>query len=78
MQHRSKQDDGALYTISGLLKRQGGDTYEAALWLNVRIVCLKAFDDDCRRVAQKYLGKFESGLHSGVAQDILNQISRGE
>lgn len=78
MQHRSKQDDGALYTISGLLKRQGGDTYQSALWLNVRIVCLKAFDDDCRRAAEKYLGKFESGPQSGVAQDILKEISRGD
>src|SRR5262249_44839392 len=76
MQHRAKQDAAALYTLSGVLKRQGGPAYKAALWLDVRIRCLKAFDDDCRIAAGKYIAKFDSGLHAGVAQDVLREISR--
>lgn len=78
MQHRGKQDKAALYTISGVLKRQGGPAYKAALWLNVRITCLSAFDDSCRIAAKKYLSKFEAGTQSGVAQEILKEISRGQ
>jgi hypothetical protein len=78
MRHRLKQDGNAKYTISGLLKRQGGPAYQKALWLNVRISCLKAFDDECRMAAEKYISKFESGVHAGVAQEILREISRGQ
>jgi hypothetical protein len=77
MQHRSKQDSAAKYTISGALKRQGGPTYKAALWLNVRINCLAAFDDNCRIAAEKYVAKFD-GMHAGVAVEILKEISRGQ
>jgi hypothetical protein len=78
MQYRSKQDSAAKYTISGALKRQGGPAYQKALWLNVHINCVKAFDDDCRIAAEKYIAKFDSGLHAGVAQEILKEISRGQ
>lgn len=78
MQHRAKQDKAALYTISGVLKRQGGPAYKAALWLDVRIKCLVAFDDDCRIAAERYLSKFDSGAQAGVAQEILKEISRGQ
>jgi hypothetical protein len=78
MQHRLKQDNAAKYTMLGLLKRQGGPAYQKALWLNVRLSCLKAFDDECRMAAEKYISKFESGVHAGVAQEILREISRGQ
>jgi hypothetical protein len=77
MQYRAKQDGPALHSISGVLKRQGGPAYKAALWLSVRIQCMKAFDDACRMATQKYLAKFSDGLHAGVAQEILKDISRG-
>jgi len=78
MQHRASQDRAALYTISGVLKRQGGPAYKAARWLTVRIHCMQAFDDDCRMAAQKYLASFSDGVHAGVADEILKEISRGQ
>jgi hypothetical protein len=77
MQHRAKQDRDAKYTISGILKRPASPAYRAALWLHVRINCLKAFDDECRFAAQKYIAAFESGSEAGIAVDILKEISRG-
>jgi hypothetical protein len=77
MQHRANQDDAALHTIGGALRRRAGPAYKAALWLEVRIRCLKAFDDACRIAAQKYQANFSGGLHAGVAQEILKEISRG-
>jgi hypothetical protein len=77
MQHRAKQDGPALHSISGVVKRQGGPAYKAALWLRVRILCMKTFDDECRMATQNYLAKFSDGLHAGIAQEILKDISRG-
>ncbi len=77
MQHRAKQDDAANRTLMGVLRRQGGPSYQAALWLSLRIQCAKAFDDDCRIAAQKYIAKFESGTRAGIAEQILREISRG-
>lgn len=78
MEHRAKRDIAALRTLDGVLRRQGGPAYKAARWLNVRIRCMKAFDDECRIAAQKYLASFSDGFHAGVAVDILKEISRGE
>jgi hypothetical protein len=78
MQHLSKHDAAAKHTLSGVLKRQGGPAYKSALWLNVRINCLEAFDDECRIAANKYLAKVETGRPAGVAQEILKEISRGQ
>jgi hypothetical protein len=78
MNHRAKNDAQALYMISGLLNRRGGPAYQAALWLNVRVRCLKAFDDLCRMAAEKYVSKFDLGVQAGVAQEILREISRGQ
>jgi len=77
MQYRLKQDEKALYTLDGVLKRQGGSAYKAALWLDVHIRCDKTFDDDCRIAVAKYLAKFDSGFEAGVADEILKEISRG-
>lgn len=77
MQHRAKQDSAAKHTLKALLRRQGGASYEAARWLEVRITCMKAFDDECRIAAQKYIAAFESGPRAGIAVDILKEISRG-
>jgi hypothetical protein len=77
MQHRAKQDKAALYTLSGVIKRQGGKAYKAALWLNVRIECMQRFDDECRQAADLYLRKVPDGVAAGVAQEIVNEIARG-
>lgn len=94
MQLRQKDMDGARHSIKGILQRQGGDTpaYKQALWLDMRIKCASAyerddnrdgkadrrFDDDCRRSAERYIAKFPTGAAAGVAQEVLNEISRGQ
>jgi hypothetical protein len=78
IQHRSKQDRAALYTLSGVIKRQGGKAYKPALWLNVRIECMQRFDDECRQAADLYLRKVPDGPAAGVAQTILTEISRAQ
>jgi hypothetical protein len=76
VQHRARQDKAALYTLSGVIKRQGGKAYKAALWLNVRIECMQRFDDECRQAADLYLRKIPDGAPAGVAQAILTEIAR--
>ncbi|HEX5063687.1 MAG TPA: FecR family protein [Kofleriaceae bacterium] len=94
MQLRQKDLDGAAHSIKGILQRQGGDTpaYKQALWLDMRIKCAtsydrdnnrdgkadRLFDDDCRRSAERYIVKFPTGAAAGVAQEVLNEISRGQ
>jgi len=76
MQHRARQDNAALYTLSAVIKRQGGKAYKSALWLNVRIECMQKFDDECRQAADLYLRKVPDGVAAGVAQTILTEIAR--
>ncbi len=76
VQHRAHQDKAALYTLSAVIKRQGGKAYKPALWLNVRIECMQRFDDDCRQAADLYLRKVPDGVAAGVAQAILSEIAR--
>jgi hypothetical protein len=76
VQHRAHQDKAALYTLSGVIKRQGGKAYRAALWLNVRIECMQRFDDECRQAADLYLRRVPDGVAAGVAQAILTEIAR--
>lgn len=78
VQHRARQDRAALYTLSGVIKRQGGKAYKAALWLNVRIECMQRFDDECRQAADLYLRKVPDGVAAGVAQTILTEIARAQ
>jgi hypothetical protein len=77
MQHRAKDNEGAKHTIAGLLGRMGGTAkpYRAALWLNVRIECLEAFDDECRQAADLYQRKVPDGPAAGVAVAILKEIA---
>lgn len=77
VQHRARQDKAALYTLSAVIKRQGGKAYRPALWLNVRIECMQRFDDECRQAADLYLRKVPDGVAAGVAQAILDEIARG-
>ena len=78
LQHRAHQDKAALYSLSGVIKRQGGKAYRAALWLNVRIECMQRFDDECRQAADLYLRKVPDGVAAGVAQTILTEIARSQ
>lgn len=69
------------------------DAFKEALWLDMRIKCLtsyerdgdrdskadRKFDDACRLAAQRYLVKFPTQPgRSGIAQTVLNEISRGQ
>lgn len=76
VQHMAKNDEAAKYTLRGLLRRNGGPAFRSALWLNVRIHCIEAFDDDCRKAAELYRRKFPDGLHTGVADEIVREIAR--
>jgi len=77
LQHKTKHDKEALYTLSGLLRPDRKvNAYKPALWLQVRIRCLQAMDDKCREAASLYLQKFVSGPEAGIAQQILSEISQ--
>lgn len=78
MEHRQKKDKEALHSLSGVLKRNGGEAYKDALWLELRIRCLKAFDDECRGAAARYVRKFPDGRPSGAADEVLKEISRAQ
>ena len=76
IQHRSKNDAAALRTLQGVTVREGAAGYQAGMWLEVRIRCLQAFDDACRRAAERYRNKFPSGRATGVVDAVLGEISR--
>jgi hypothetical protein len=48
--------DAALATLEGYQRRfSGGEEHAAALWLRVRILCLRKVDDRCRQAAHTYM-----------------------
>lgn len=73
--HLAKNDERALYMLQGTLQQTNSAAYKDAMWLIVRIRCLKALDDSCRIAAGRYLNNVESGVAAGVAQEILKQIA---
>lgn len=73
--HLAKNDERALHFLKGPLQQTNSAAYKDAMWLTVRIRCLKALDDNCRIAAGRYLHNVESGVAAGVAQEILKQIA---
>lgn len=65
----------ALKTLDGYFRRFGRGKryaeYASALWLRVRIKCLKAIDDDCRQAAYTYAHQ----ASEGPATNLANRIS---
>ncbi len=76
VQHRAKNNAGALNTLAGVTKRVGADAYQDGMWLVVRIRCGTAFDDECRMAAERYRNSFPSGARTGIADAILREISQ--
>jgi hypothetical protein len=80
-QHLAKNDAAALHSIEGNVKQRTSDeAYKDSMWLQVRIRCLEALDDNCKIAAQRYLnaidaGNIPSGPAGGVAQAILKEIA---
>lgn len=73
--HLAKNDERALYFLQGPIQQTNSAAHKDAMWLIVRIRCLKALDDSCRVAAGRYLNNIESGVAAGVAQEILKQIA---
>lgn len=73
--HLAKNDAAALRMLEGTLQQSNSAAFKDAMWLNVRIHCLKAFDDACRIAAGRYLNNVESGPAAGIAQEIHKQIA---
>lgn len=73
--HLAKNDERATYMLQGTLKQSNSAAYKDAMWLNVRIHCLKAFDDACQIAARRYINNVPSGPAAGIAQEILKQIA---
>lgn len=74
VQYRSNDEKGALRTLDGVTVREGSDAYQDGLWLAVRIRCLRSFDDECRRAAERYRIKVPSGPRTGIADQIVTEI----
>ena len=73
--HLAKNDARALYMLKGTLQQTNSAAYKDAMWLKLRIHCLKALDEKCRIAAGRYLNNVESGVAAGIAQEILEQIA---
>ena len=70
------RDADALKLLDGYLSRfRGGDEYLAALWLRVRISCLRKLDENCRQAAYTYLDKAGETPASHIAR-LLTEESR--
>ena len=72
IQHtRQGRDADALSTLDHYVRRyEKSDEYTAALWLRVRILCLRKFDDACRVAATNYADK-ASGTTAGAVADLI-------
>jgi hypothetical protein len=76
LQYEAKRDDDALRTLDGYFRRFSGGTYsgtphyQAALWLRLRILCLRSLDDRCRQAAYQYSKQVNSGPKAGIADQI--------
>lgn len=78
-QHEAKNDSAALHTIAGIVNgRTMDEAYGDAMWLQVRITCLRSLDDTCRISAQRYVNNIPSGPGAGIADQILKAITNGE
>jgi hypothetical protein len=75
VQHRAANDAGALHTLQAVTRREGGSRYQAGMWLEVVIRCGHAFDESCRRAAERYRTKFPAGHQTGVADVIVSEIA---
>ena len=63
------RDGDALKTLDEYMRRfEGASDYPAALWLRVRINCLRAIDAQCRQAAYTYISKVPDGDARHVAQ----------
>ena len=61
--------EDALRTLDLYLRRfTGGKEYAAALWLRVRILCLRDLDDRCRQAAYTYVHQAPNGPASSLAE----------
>ena len=77
--HLAKNDSRAKHLIEGTISQRTNDeAYKDAMWLQVRITCLHALDDECRLAAQRYLNNIPNGQGAGVADQILKTIQNGE
>ena len=74
VQHlRLGRDADALQTLDMYFNRfVGFDEYKPALWLRVRILCLRRLDDSCRAAATSYMDKASGTTASAVAELIAN------
>ncbi len=62
------EDNQALSTLDNYLRRfEGGQEYNSALWLRVRILCTRAIDDRCRQAAYTYSARVSEGTSADVA-----------
>jgi len=67
----------ALDTLDRYLRRfPGGKEYTAALWLRVRILCLRELDDRCRQAAYTYLHQAPKG--DAKAMDLAGDITHSD
>jgi hypothetical protein len=75
-QHYEQHDDDALRTLELYMRRFSGgkfsssDDYKAALWLRVRILCLKDIDEKCRQAAYLFSKQASDGAKAGIADQI--------
>jgi ferric-dicitrate binding protein FerR (iron transport regulator) len=82
--HEAKNDEDAISRIRGIISQRTKDeAYADAMWLQVRITCLRALDDHCRAAAQRYVNSTDSGAipsnaNAGIADKILKAIENGE
>jgi hypothetical protein len=61
----------ALATLAAFKRRaQTSEYYVPALWLEVRIKCLRSIDDDCRQAADLYVRRAPESASLHVAQKI--------
>jgi FecR protein len=69
----------ALQTIDAYTRRFSGteykDTYQAALWLRVRISCAKTFDDACRQAAYTHMHQ-ATGTPAAKVSELLTLAPR--
>ncbi|HUS29125.1 MAG TPA: FecR domain-containing protein [Kofleriaceae bacterium] len=85
-QHLQKSDGSAEHSIEGIINgRTKDEAYKDAMWLQVRITCLRAVEsptderarEKCRVSAHRYVNNIPTGVGAGIADQILKAIANG-
>lgn len=69
-----KKLDSLRWTDAYVVQGPKGPDIESVLWMRIQILCKHPVDDECRKAAATYEGRFRGSDRAAVAQRLMNTI----